>query len=151
MAELLLMKTPQGLIPTDEEQSELMKRVKVGKVIKVKWSEVRNYDFHKKFFAMLNLGFDAFEPPEQTFRGMRVEKNFDRFRKDCVIQAGYYDVAVNLNGDVKAEAHSISFGRMSQEEFEKVYNAVANVLLLKVLRNYTRPDLDRVVEQLIRF
>lgn len=151
MGSVLLIKTPNGLQPANDEQFELMKRVGLGNVIEVSWKEVRNYEYHKKFFAMLNIGFDAFEPPETQFKGKPVMKNFDRFRKDCIIQAGYYDVVANLNGEVRAEAHSIKFGRMKQEDFEKLYNAVANVLLIKVLRNYTRPDLDNVVQQLIRF
>ncbi|MER2492334.1 DUF1367 family protein [Catenovulum sediminis] len=146
-----LMRTPKGFIPENDESARAMQKVPVGGVISVNWSRPRNYEFHKRFFALLNIGFDAWEPPESTYRGLPVQKNFERFRKDVIISAGYYEPVANIRGEVRAEAKSISFAKMSQEEFEKLYNAAANVLLQKVLTNYTRSDLDDVVEKLIRF
>ncbi len=152
MTEALLRKIQGGaLIPADDESAEALTRIKAGDMVRVKWSRPRNVKFHRKFFAMLGVGFDAWEPPELAHKGLPVQKNFERFRKDVVIAAGFYEPVANLKGEVRAEAHSISFGNMEEDEFEKVYGAVANVLLQKVLRNYTRGDLDRVVEELLRF
>lgn len=152
MTEALLRKVQGGaLIPADDESAAALMRVKAGDLVRVKWARPRNAKFMRKFFAMLNVGFDAWEPPELEHKGLPVQKNFDRFRKDVVIAAGFYDAVANLKGEVRAEAHSISFANMTDDEFEKVYSAVANVLLQKVLRNYTRSDLDRVVEELMRF
>lgn len=152
MSEALLRKIQGGaLIPADDESAAALTRVKAGDLVRVKWARPRNAKFMRKFFAMLNLGFDAWEPPAQEYRGLPVQKNFERFRKDVVIAAGFYDAVANLKGEVRAEAKSISFANMEEDEFEKVYSAVANVLLQKVLRNYTRSDLDRVVEELMRF
>ena len=150
--ELLLTKTPQGyLIPSDEAEAEKMKRFKVGGTIRAKVAQMRNYKFHKKFFAMLDVGFDAWEPSEKEHKGLPVQKNKERFRKDCIIAGGFYEPVVNLRGEVRAEAKSISFASMEEEEFEKVYSAVADVILQRVLRNYTRADLDRVVHQILGF
>lgn len=152
MTEALLRKVQGGaLIPADDESAEALMRVKSGDLVRVKWAQPRNVKFMRKFFAMLNVGFEAWEPPAQEYRGLPVQKNFERFRKDVVIAAGFYDPVANLKGEVRAEARSISFANMTEDEFEKVYSAVANVLLQKVLRNYTRDDLDRVVEELMRF
>lgn len=137
--------------PDGEEDAEAMKMVPVGGVIKVEWHRPRNYQFHKKFFAMLQVGFDAWEPPEKEYKGLPVQKNFERFREDIIISAGFYDVAVNIQGEVRAVAKSISFGKMTEEEFGTLYNAVATVLLQKVLQNYTQADLDSVVEELSGF
>lgn len=152
MTEALLRKVQGGaLIPADDESAEALMRVKSGDLVRVKWAQPRNVKFMRKFFAMLNVGFEAWEPPAQEYRGLPVQKNFERFRKDVVIAAGFYDPVANLKGEVRAEAKSISFANMTEDEFEKVYSTVANVLLQKVLRNYTRDDLDRVVEELMRF
>lgn len=145
------IRVPQGLVPSDNETAEAIKKVKIGNVIKIDFKQPRNYEYHKKYFALLNIGFDAWEPPEANFRGLPVQKNFERFRKDVIISAGYYEPVANIRGEVRAEAKSISFAKMSQEEFEKLYNATVNVILQKVLTNYTRSDLDQVVEQLVRF
>lgn len=150
--EVLLTKTPQGyMIPLSESEADKCKRFKVGSTVRAEVSAMRNWKFHKKFFAMLDVGFDAFDPPESEHRGLPVQKNRERFRKDCIIAAGFYDAVANLNGEVRAEAHSISFASMDDAEFERVYSAVADVLLQKVLRNYTRADLDEIVERVMGF
>lgn len=151
MAEALMLRTPTGYVPSDEHEAERLRRHKVGKLYRMEFTEVRNPKFHRKFMAMLNVGFDAFEPTVKQFRGQPVAKNFDRFRKDCVIMAGFFDANYDINGDAKLTAKSISFANMSEEEFERVYNEVANVLLRKVLKNYTRDDLDQVVDQILNF
>lgn len=150
--ELLLMKTPHGaLVPLDEEQAEACKRFKVGSVIRAEVAAVRNSKFHRKFFAMLDVGFDAWEPAEAYYKGLPAQKNRERFRKDCIIAAGFYDIVSNIRGEVRAEAQSISFSSMDDAKFEKVYSAVANVLLQSILLNYTRQDLDLVVDRLMGF
>lgn len=146
-----LVKQGQVLIPATPSDEEKIASIKNGQFLEVDIKQKRNLKFHKKFFAMLNIGFEAFEPVQQDYKGQVAVKNFDRFRKDAVIMAGFYDATYDIQGNLKLEAHSISFGKMSEDEFNKVYNACCNVLLLKVLHNYTRDDLDSVVEQLTRF
>jgi len=145
-------KIPGGsLVPDDEETAEEINRIKIGRVIHVDFKEPRNYKFHKKYFALLAIGFDVWEPPVIEYKGLPSQKNFDRFRKDVTCSAGYYDVVTNLKGEVRLEAKSISFAKMSEEEFEKLYSATVNVLLQKVLKSYTKDDLERIVSQLISF
>jgi hypothetical protein len=150
--EILLTKLPNGAFhPADAQEVEKTRRFKVGAVVRANVSQMRNYEHHKKFFAMLGLGFDAWEPPQLEHNGLPVQKNFDRFRKDCVIAAGFYEPVCNLRGEVRAEAKSISFANMSQDEFDEVYSKVADVILQRVLTKYTRDDLDRVVQEMMSF
>lgn len=149
--EMLLLRTPIGFIPASEGEADKCKRVKMGATIRADVVQPRNAKFHRKFFAMLDVGFDAWEPPEAEFRGLPVQKNRDRFRKDCIVAAGFFEPVANLQGEVRAQAHSISFANMDDDEFEKVYSAVADVLLQRVLKNYTRADLDEVVERMLGF
>lgn len=152
MSEVMLMKGAGGmLIPCDPGAQEFITKLKAGAGVRAKITKVRNIGFHRKFFALLNIGFEAWETPQGEYAGVKIEKEFDRFRKDVVILAGYYTPVYNMKGEVRLEAKSISFGSMEQDEFEKVYSAVANVLLRKVLTRYTREDLDRVVEQIMNF
>ena len=44
----------------------------------------------------------------------------DRFRKDLIILAGYYESSVRLNGDTRIEAKSISYAAMSQDDFDVI-------------------------------
>ncbi|HQR22944.1 MAG TPA: DUF1367 family protein [Burkholderiaceae bacterium] len=137
--------------PANDESAEEMDKFKLGSVATFECKRTRNYKFLKKFFAMLNLGFDAWEPPKVEYRGQVAVKNRERFRKDCLVMAGFFDVVVNLRGETRVEAKSISFGSMEEAEFEKVYSAVADVLLQRVLTTYTRADLDKVVDQMLAF
>jgi hypothetical protein len=147
-----LRKLPGGLFRLDDQDgSDRVAKLAPGSVVAIEWHEPRNYGFHKKFFAMLKAGFDAWEPPEAEYRGLPVEKNFDRFRRDCIIAAGWYDTVVNIKGEVRAEAKSMSFAAMSEDEFRQLYDAVAELLLKHILVNYTRADLDQVVETMQGF
>jgi hypothetical protein len=152
MTDVTLMKSTNGaLIPCDAGAQEFIAKLKAGAGVRAKISKVRNINFHRKFFALLNIGFEAWETPDLEYAGMKVEKEFERFRKDVTILAGFYTPVYNMKGEVRLEAKSIAFGNMSEDEFERVYSAVANVLLTRILKNYTREDLDSVVEQIMGF
>jgi hypothetical protein len=143
---------PNGVLaPADAEDVEALQKVKLGQVIHADFKQMRNVKFHRKYFAMLNLAFDNWEPPETTHNDIVCVKNRERFRKDVQIAAGFYDIVVNLRGEPRAESKSISFANMDDTEFEQVYSAVADVILQKVLTTYTRADLDRVVDQMLAF
>lgn len=148
---VMLIKHSGAMLPATAEDKQLMDKLPVGAVIEADIKQKRNYKYLKKFFAMINLGFEAFEPPEKFYKGIPAQKSLERFRKDVIIAAGYFDIVSNINGDVRAEARSISFGAMSEDEFNEVYSACCNVILQKVLLTYTKDDLDRVVDELIRF
>lgn len=139
-----------SLYPANEEAMEFIKKVSAHDTLSADVVRPRNYLYHKKFFAMIQVGFDAWEPADLEHKGLPVQKNFERFRKDCIIAAGFYEAVVNLKGEVRAEAKSISFANMEETEFNKVYIAVVDVLLQKVLRNYTRADIDMVVDQILQ-
>lgn len=137
--------------PGDEPSNEALSKLAIGEVHAFEHKKVRNYQFLKKFFAMLSVGFDAWEPAQAEYRGMPAQKNRERFREDCTIAAGFYEIVADLDGKPHAKAKSIAFGNMKEAEFEQLYSAVADVLLQRVLTRYTRADLDRVVNELLAF
>lgn len=76
MAELALIRTAQGLVPATEADRETIQCWKAGQVIHGKFTKMRNAKFHGKFFAMLDLAWDYWEPvgglvPRQELRGIR--------------------------------------------------------------------------------
>jgi hypothetical protein len=60
-------------------------------------------------------------------------------------------MAVNLKGETRLTAKSISFANMDEDEFSDLYNAACNVILQRILTNYTRDDLDAVIDRLMGF
>lgn len=151
-----VLKSPAGaLIPASEEASDLLRKIKVGTALSVEIKRIRNYKFHKKMFALFKLAFDVWEPETpQTYKGEAVSKDFDRFRKDMTILAGFYKAVYNARGEVRLEAESLSFASMAEDRFEKVFRAVLNVVWNRVLRNAgyeTEAEVERVVDELMRF
>ncbi len=146
------MRAAEVLIPYDEAAAAFIKKMKVGELAHSDFKRVRNYKFHKKYFALVMFAFDQWEPQDGlTYQGQAVTKNKERFRKDVAILAGFFESTVNLKGEVRLEAKSISFAQMDEIEFEALYNATINVILSRVLTRYSRGDLDEIVEKLLRF
>jgi len=152
MTNLVLTKASNGaLVPIDPQAVEFIAKMKLGAAVTATVKRHRNPGFHRKFFALLNVAFDAWEPTAATYKGQVVGKNFDQFRNDVTVLAGHYEMAVNLRGETRLTAKSISFASMGQDEFDTLYSAVVNVILARILTNYTRDDLDGVVERILQF
>jgi len=64
MAQLQLIKHSSNiLIPATAETSDFLhSKCKLGAVLVADFKQVRNPAFHRKFFALLNLGFEYWEP-----------------------------------------------------------------------------------------
>ena len=78
MAELNLLRTFSGFVPATPADFEKTIRVKVGDIIQCKYSKVRNPRFHRKFFAMLNLGFEYWTPANQLLSTLAtIRKHLD--------------------------------------------------------------------------
>ncbi len=131
------------LVAATDHDTELLKHIKQGQPTRLTFKRVRNYEFHKKFFALLNLAFDYWEPPENLVG----EKNFEQFRADIIILCGFYHQWIRLDGSTRVTAKSISFANMSEDEFEKLYAKAIDVIIKHALKNYTGDMLRSVVEQ----
>ena len=68
MAQLQLIKHSSNiLIPATPETSDfLQSKCKLGAVLVADFKQVRNPAFHRRFFALLNLGFEYWEPTGGT-------------------------------------------------------------------------------------
>ena len=151
-----------ALMPAHGHDEEEIKKLPKGQPLRVKVTRIRNVDHHRKYFALLNYAFDVWEPPalrgSDMERAVRldimpddVEKNFDRFRKDIAILAGFYTTTVRVNGEMRLEAKSIAFGNMDQDEFELLYDKTIDVIVKHVLKHYDGDQLREVVDQVMAF
>ena len=148
-----MMKTLTGWLPADADSEEWHKKKKLGSVCRFKTTEIRNYRFLKKFFALLNLGFEYWTPGVISCDYGVPEKNFERFRKDVTILAGYYHTVIRLDGTVRIEADSISFAKMDDDTFSKLYGSVLDVLVkrISVLNKMGKEETNRAVDKLLEF
>lgn len=148
---LNLIKTKTGLIPNDPESDERYCKIKLGAVVQTETKTYRNYGFHKKYFALLNFGFEYWKPGEISSKHGIPEKNFEQFREDITILAGYYTTVIRLDGSVRILAKSIAFGSMEQDEFEKLYNSVINVILNKIFKGMEEKELTDLINKTLEF
>lgn len=138
----MMTKTPSGaLIPASEDDSDKLRKIKVGATVRCAITQPRNIGLHRKFFSLISFLFGIWEEtmPRQQYRGQEVKPNMERFRHDLIVLSGRFRATYNVRGEVRLEAESISFANMSQEDFESLFSEIINVALTKVLN---RPDLS---------
>lgn len=146
-----LRKLNDKLAPVDAGQLELLEQLQPNAEYKATFTRPRNARFHRKWFALAKVAFEAWEAPTVEYKGIPVQKNFDRFRKDLTIMAGFSEPVFNVKGELRLEPLSLRFDQMSEEDFHQLYNKTIDVVLGKILSNYTREDIDFQVEQILRF
>jgi hypothetical protein len=81
MADLALIKTANGFQGATEADREAIQKYKAGAVIHGKFAKMRNARFHGKFFAMIELAYEYWEPkggliPRQELRGIEGLQRF---------------------------------------------------------------------------
>ncbi|MFW6024042.1 MAG: DUF1367 family protein [Dichotomicrobium sp.] len=155
MTELTVIKRGDGsFVPVDAGSQEEAAKFKIGQPVRFKATRQRNYQFHKKWFALVGFAYDHWEVAtlqDPKFEGVKPEKNFDRFRKDITILAGFYDATYRVDGSVRIEAKSISFAAMSQDEFDRLYEATFTAIHKRILPHYQEQELHDVINQLLEF
>lgn len=73
--DLALVRTANGLVGATEADRELVSKIKFGATIHGDFKKMRNARLHGKFFALLDLAYQYFEPtgglvPRQELRGI---------------------------------------------------------------------------------
>jgi len=151
MTELTFVRTDLGIYPAGRETEEYVSKMKYGEQISADFHKRRNVKFHRKFFAMLNVAFDMWQPGDLTTKYGVVEKNFNQFRSDLIILSGYYSQVFRTDGSVKIKAKSISFSSMDEDEFEKVYSQVLDVVLQKICPTVPKEELEHSIDMAMGF
>jgi len=116
--EIYLKNTLHGLIPMYPSDYDEKKKLKIGETYKAVITRPRNYEFHKKFFALVNLGYE----------NTSLEMPFDVYRKYLIQKAGFFKTYATPKGTY-FEAESISFASMDKEAFEDLYSRVIDVVI----------------------
>jgi len=152
----MMFKRIQGFLqPQDDEAFAVINSLDPNEVVNFeKVKSMRNYKFHKKYFALINFAFEHWQPEkikDDIVDGIVPKKSFTRFRKDLTILSGYYDQEIRLDGSLRIVAKSISFVNMNEADFHELYSNTIDVILDKILTNYTKEKLDETVRELLVF
>lgn len=134
--ELTLIKNLNGsFTPAHNTDYEKAKKLKLNEPYEFKVKQPRNYKFHKKFFALIDM---VYQNQEQYL-------NSEHLRKDLIKAAGFYDTRTDLYGNEIQEAKSISFAKMTQSEFDELYGKVTDVIVQHF--HFDKQDIADNVEQ----
>lgn len=150
---ITLIKTLTGWGNGDENAEKLHHSIRLGSAIHADFKRMRNAAFHRKLFALFQLAFEYFDPPEIDTKWGKPEKHFDTFRKNVTILAGFGHPVFNIDGTFKMEADSLSFGSMDQDTFDDLYSKVLDVLMAKIpmLSRMTKEEVDDLTNKVLEF
>lgn len=138
---LLVINTPRGLVPLDDDDFEEKKKLKLGQTYSVEVKVARNVDFHRKYFALIAYAWEFLDERETaTF------KSKDNFRKYLEISAGHCDVIFHPKLQEFVEIpKSISFGKMDNTAFSELYERVKDVIFSIIGDRVTREEFERLL------
>ena len=143
---IINMEKLQGgrLVAFDDIDTEKLNKFKTGEVYPIDIKLSRNPQFHKKVFAFLVFCFEHWKGDNEF---QDEPRQFDVFRANLTVLAGFYDSYYKIDGSVRIEAKSLSYGSMKQEEFEQFYNAVINA----ALKNIFKTNDEVIYQRLLSF
>lgn len=138
---LLVINTPRGLVPLDDDDFEEKKKLKLGQTYSVEVKVARNVDFHRKYFALIAYAWEFLNEQEtERFKGK------ENFRKYLEISAGHCDVIFHPRLQEFVEIpKSISFGSMDNTAFSELYERVKDVIFSIIGDRVTREEFERLL------
>ena len=115
---LLCKNTISGLVPLYPSDYDEKRKLKLGADYQVEVTNPRNVGFHRKFFALLNVGHE----------NTSLQMPFDTYRKYMTVKAGYFTPYQTPKG-IYYDPDSISFASMAQDKFEELYSRVLDKII----------------------
>jgi len=112
------------------------------KVFVAKYTASRNPQFHAKVFVFLKFCFDHWASDRQF---MDEAGQFDVFRRNLTVLAGFYDSYHTISGEVRIEAKSLSYARMNEEEFKQCYTALINAAVRTIFKGCGKSIEDKLI------
>ena len=103
------------LSPADDAVSIKMEKFKTNEVYPVEIKQARNPDFHSKMFVFFHFCFDHWTAINK-YQFMDEKRQFDIFRKNLVVLAGFYD-----------EYYTITSGK-KQSKKKKAQQLISNFI-----------------------
>lgn len=132
-----MIKNAGGIMsPASEIEAERLKRFKndLAYEIEIKGGEKRSRGFHGKVFAFFNFCFQYWCANSAGHEFKCESAQFEIFRHELTILAGYRDVVYTINGEARVRAKSLSYDSMSQDEFEQLYSALISAAIANLFQ-----------------
>lgn len=136
-----LVKDGNGLLhPFQDNDYELVSKMKVGEETSFTHRRIRTAGLHRKYFALIKLAYEN----QDHYKDIYV------FRKVLEMRAGYYTPIKTERGHDLAIPKSIAYSELDQTGFEALYNSVFSEVE-KLLNLVTSEDKESFINELMRF
>ena len=130
-----MVKTAGGnLWPVDDMDAEKLTKFKTGETYEIDIKLTRNPAFLRKVMVFFHFCFDHWDGTKVHEFCTETEQ-FDRFRKDLTILAGFYIQSERLDGTLRTEAESLAFASMKEERFQECYLALIRAALKHIFHD----------------
>lgn len=133
MSDYYFVRTLGGaLMPCDAEAEAIVASFGSGEIVRCEIRRDRNPGHHRKFFAILGL----------VFKNQETYLSVEALRFAVMISAGYVDEISIGGGKVAFKPRSISWAKMDQTDFDRLYSAALEAIP-RLLPAFDGIDLDR--------
>ena len=121
---LRVQNTSHGLVPLYDIDFLEKKKLKIGEVYECSIKLFRNYEFHKKYFSLINCAWEL-----QSEARQNKFKTIDLFRKAIELSSGHCELVYShKHKDFIDMPKRISFDKVDNAEFEEIYKNVRYVI-----------------------
>ena len=128
--------TIQGLVPANDDDYDIKKKLKIGAVYEISVREYRNYEFHKKYFALINCAWEYLSENQVDFF-----KTAYTFRKTMEVASGHAERVYSIEKrEWQDVPKSIAFDKLSQSDFQDLYDRVKTTIFNTALRDIKEDD-----------
>lgn len=144
-----MIKNADGVFcPADEMYLSALQGFKNGELYEIEIKKTRHPAFHRKVFAFFKFCFDHWAADKTEWRYFDERTQFDTFRKNLTVLAGYKVASYTIDGRMRVEAQSLSYGNMEQDEFERCYSALINAAMQNIFKGCND---ERILDRLYAF
>lgn len=134
-----LVVTSEGFRCATDDDYEKKKKLKRGSVIDCTIKEYRNYKFLKKYFSLINLSWEYLHEAQRAF----FKEDVEAFRKTVEIAAGHYEPVYSPLRNMWLEVpKSIAFDKLTEADFEELYNRVKDVIFHTFIPNVNKDEFE---------
>jgi hypothetical protein len=131
---LIFTRRLSSLVPTDPESLEAVQSLTPGKLVEVRIVKARNLEFHKRFMSLVRLVYEN----QERF------SNMTKLLTAIKLEAGWYEDGPVVKGIPSYIPKSISFGKMSENEFFVFYHEALDAIC-RLLPHLNAADLAEEV------
>lgn len=131
-----LIRTGFGFLFASDDDAERARKIKAGVAVTADVKIFRNVKLHRKFWALVHTAWEFLNEQQQEF----FHNSVDGFRNTLTLAAGYYDTVYSVARREWVQIpKSIAFDKMTEAEFDQLYEAVVGVIF-KLFLNRVNKD-----------